>query len=323
MNREIKKFLLISALFIFVLFFVVEGVNYLYLNNVELKKAFWISDSEIERYLSTNNDLDYIILGTSRTRASMNPRLIPNSINLSMAPQNFILTYYRLKYYLEGRNLKAKKLIVELDLNTLYSGFSDVNQLLKNDSKKFISFEEKKKLTGASPVRLFLQSNISFLGKAFEFYSFLRMPKTETYLGWAKEVTDFSINGYDVNVAAKECKNDECNIGKQTIEYYKKIINLADKKGIKIVFLKNPISKDLDKAFKKYGVDSSSYYDQVFKEIDSMGICYEVMDYHDLFFDRPDLFTIDGGHVNFKGSEIVSKKFVEDSIKTDKAHRNK
>jgi hypothetical protein len=95
-------------------------------------------------------------------------------------------------------------------------------------------------------------------------------------------------------------------------EYYMKILVLAKKYNITIILVKFPHSIEYQEAIEVHGLDTEEYYDALFERINrTTDGKYHVLDYYSLFFGKPQ-YLKDPDHVNYKGSEILSKKFYTD-----------
>ncbi len=312
MTIDLKKFMGRGALFLMMLVLVLLGFNFLYIQKIEHKTIYWRNYFEFDEYAKTHKHLDYAFFGTSHTRDAMNPKYIPSSVNFSLSSQNYIVIYYRLKYLLENYNLKIETIVFEIDPISLLPRMADTKQLANYDISKLVPLDDIVKLSGLSRIDIWLRSNFPFFGRGFATYGALRTTPMELNLGWAKELGDFSKNPMDLDLEMSKAKNESTQPDSLSLEYFEKTLALAKERGINIIFLRNPHAREVDELNIKYGADVALYYKKIFAEIDKLNIKHNIVDNNDIFYDRPDLMHIDGGHVNYRGSEIVSKKFLED-----------
>ena len=206
MTKDTIKFIINGISFTVILVFVLLGFNYLYIKEIEHKTIFWRNYFTFDEHFKENKHLDYAFFGTSRTRDSMNPKYIPNSVNFSLGSQNYVMMYYRLRYYLEKYELNIDNVIFEIDSSTLLPRTVSKKRFANYDYAKFMPFDDIVDLSGLSKVDIFLRSNFPFIGRGFLAYGSLRTPPMELYLGWGKEVGDFSKNPMDMELANKYMK---------------------------------------------------------------------------------------------------------------------
>ncbi len=312
MTKDVRKFIIRGGLFLLIFIFVLFGFNYLYIKKIEHRTIFWRNYFSFDEYLQKNKNLDYAFFGTSRTRDSMNPEYIPNSINFSLSSQNYMEIYYRLKYYLENYNLKIDNIVFEIDSSILLSENISEKQLANYDYAKFIPFDEIVDLSGLSKVDVFIRSNFPFIGRGLLAYGALRTSPMDLYLGWAKEIGDFSKNPMDIEKWFKTIKKKSKIPDKLAMQYFVKTLEIAKQNNMNIIFLKNPYAKKSRDLFKKYKVDFSEYYKIIFDKLSDLGVEYHLLDYYTELADNPEYFHVDAGHVNYRGAEVISKKFVKD-----------
>ncbi len=314
MPFELKKFIVKAALFVVVLVFVLFCTNILYITIIEKRTIYWRNLADYDRYFSEpkNRELDFAFFGTSVTRDSMNPSLIPGSVNFSLSAQNYIIIYYRLLYLLERYDLDIDNLVLEIDTVTFSDTMYAPDSLANYDYAKMLPMREIVERSGLSWIDVLIRSQFPFVGRGLQAYGALRTPPMELYLGWAKEFGDLSKNPMDIEKMVREMPDKEPLPNDVLMEYFGKTIDLAKEKGINVVFLKNPIAGRSQVYYEKYGVSYDRYYQDIDNEIRKRLPDYRVFDYSDLLIANDELMHVDGGHVNYLGADKVSKRFWED-----------
>ena len=303
---------------IFLLLFILI-TNLIYIKFVLPKKQINIQYQSYKDYISnlTEKLINFAFFGDSHARNDVNPKFIKDSFNFGTSAENYFTTYYKLKKITEKDNVKIDYAIFEIDLQTFSSSMVDKNNLL-NDLwlfKDIIPYQETAKLSNASTAQVFLLSHFPFIGKGTDFIAQFKVQNsTPIFRGWAKEdrsiLTDkghakFVLNNNQFQMTTHE------RISPVVVDYFKKTLIYAKKNNITIIFIKYPVYKDYDDMVVRNNITKKEYYDYVFKIIKENIKDYYVLDYYDIYIDKPEYFS-SADHLNSLGAEIFSKKLSDD-----------
>ena len=320
MKEEIKKFAKKILPLLVILLILGITINFLYINLILKEKTFYRKEIIYQDYISniTDKKLDYIFFGDSHTFHAINPEFIPNSYNYGTGAENYIKTFYKLRKVIYKDHVKVKTIVLELDPHTFSSRLTDETNLFSEIElySQFASLEEIKKVRENDLLlSLWLESRVPFIGKGKEFGILINRPEfNEVYPnGWLKNKANFSladkekgaINNYESLYVNQE------RISNISFEYFIKTIELAKQNNISIVFIKYPHTKEYDDIITKHNVTRNDYYNYIFNIVNKTLDVYTVLDYYSLFPDKDYLFG-DPEHVNYIGSEILSKRIYND-----------
>jgi hypothetical protein len=307
MKQEYIKFLKNFIVFFCLVIFVISAANFLYINLIEYHSIYWRKKFDFKEFVKTQKNIKYAFFGTSRTQDAINPQFIPESYNFSLPSQTYVVAFYRLKNLLENYNLKIENIIFEIDFNSLSDHLGNTEVLANFDMASEIPLNVISELNNKTRTEMWVKTSFPFLGKGFLTYGFLRYPKSELYRGWAKWDNNYEPGKTDFNENLKTGFLQHTMVDKTAFNYFIKTLELARENGINIYIYKNPFAKELDDAFKNQKIDLTNFYKSIYDELDKSNIKYAVLDHYSTFFNHPEYFQYDGGHLNYKGAEAISK----------------
>lgn len=181
---------------------------------------------------------------------------------------------------------------------------------------KVIPLIRAKKLK-VNSISQFLKVKFPIIGNGRELIArsqLLDSDVVSTKLGWNNNTEEFILKERG-EVASKRYNyffsNPSSLLDNMTLRYFLKILDLAKKNHIKIIFIKYPVTKEYDAELIKHNISKEDHYDTLLKEINKVSKDYVLLDYYSDFFDHPEYFG-DSDHLNYIGSPILSKKIQED-----------
>lgn len=319
MRKDINKFSIKGILFISLFVIIVFVLNSLYINHIEKDKIIVRKELEWQEYKKNLSDssLDYAFFGDSHTVNGLNPEYIDNSFNFASSGEDYIETYYKIRKIIEKDNIKIKNFILEIDTHTFSSSIRTSQRLFEQlDYKNYMSLKDLSYLKQRSQLALLFDSEIKINGKGAEIINHIFSKPNPTFLrlGWTKNTGDFSKSNKSETALTtynSYFKNEPILIEKKSFDYFYNILKLAKANDIGIIFIKYPMSYEYNVELERHNLSKENYYQDLFINIDEGLIDYVVLDYYDLFFEHPEYFS-NSDHLNYIGSEILSRKVAED-----------
>lgn len=312
--KDLKKFIIRLIVFMFAFLVMLSLLNSYFLKLVLAQTAVQRSDNQFKEYASSTKIL---FLGDSHSRNAIDPELIPHSFNYAFSGENYIQTYYKLKYVLDN-NKDIKAVILPLDL---HSFFIEMAESSKNEWfwKKYIDYLElSRNDQRVSYVQKMIISQFPVIDNGGEFLNNLKGGQKLSILskGYSIENDNFAY----VNDKTENAKNRvslQLN-GKGVLDnvllmYFEKTLEYARLKGVKVYLVKFPISKEYHSVMMdavEEENDYSSKIDTVLQEHKEA----TVLDFQNIYFDRPDFFH-NSDHLNRDGSLDFTKKLKKILVK--------
>jgi hypothetical protein len=318
MKKDMITFIKKSIIFFALLLLLINVMNIVYVKEVLEKKWLYRKEIIFQEYISSlsNKRINFAFFGDSHTSDDVNPKFIPGAFNFAPGGENYIKTYYKVKRILYDDKVKINNLVLEVDLHT-FSTLLTEKPYLFNDLylySKFVPYNEIKKIRDDSIITLWTEANFPFVGNGEEFSILLSGSElTEIYLGWTKNEKNFSlVNRTDVAYKKyKEHFEGKSRISDLSFEYFMRILRLARKNNINVIFIKYPVSKEYDEVITQHNITKNDYYNRIFNSTESILGQSLVLDYYDIFFNSSDYFA-DSDHLNYVGAEIFSKRVYQD-----------
>ncbi len=320
MKENKKKFMKKGIFFIIIFLLIVLLLNHFYIL-MSQDKLIYRKEFEWQQYKKNlpANALSYAFFGDSHTANDVNPEYINNSFNFATYSEDYIETYYKIKKLLEKDNVKINSVVLEIDMHT----FSDrirTEEALFSEVRyynEFISLDEMSKLKGnKSKISLLLGKYLPFLGNGKELISLtIKKGISPLKLGWVKLDSNWSLE-LNKEVTASRRYNDMYRapgnlLTPGSVNYFLEILKLCEKNDIQIILIKYPVTKEYYDELAKHNISREQHYYALFNEIDRITKNYAVLDYYNCFFQQPEYFG-DVDHLNYVGSEVLSKKINKD-----------
>lgn len=283
-----KKFLILTFSFSAIFVSIIAVAAYI---------AFYNANN-IDWTLPKNKHI--LFAGKSHVMCGFNDSLLHNAVNVSSDGQYVMFIYIKLKK-LFAANSQIDTLLLEMGQNDL---IPNVDNYAYEFSRKYLGyywpyFEKEnfnvyaKKYSG----------NISAITTAF--HSLLKKPKKESYYGFQKCKESDSLTfanlrktflpAYDFSYCKENCSDSV------SLYYLQKIVNMCNKKNIKLIFVHFPFYRK-DEMFSSVAFEAKR--ERLFPNI-------EYHDYSDIFNDSIGYFK-DPFHLNYIGADKFTKVLVKD-----------
>lgn len=289
----ISKLTVILALFAFM----AHALNERYLS---------VADGEYNLYEKTDfsqdkyKNIKIIVSGDSHSGGILSKK--DYAINIYNAGESYIQRYYKLKYLIERRGLKAEYVILPLDLHTFSSNNS--TRFLNNPTlAKHINFYEIYKITG----------NKDYLANYFIFrFAFVGNWREIFGIKYEREKREWK-TPQDKERLLKQKINmhfgDKIFFDDVKIEYFKKTIALLQENKMKVILVKYPVRSDYYDMAMEF--DEIQKYDQTILPIlDQFGEI-PVLDYQKEYYAEPDLF-VDEDHMYGPNKYLLEDGIIKD-----------
>ena len=308
-----------------VLFFI---LNYLVANVfTNTIMSFSQYNRQDKEFFSSHDDLHYLIMGDSHSEAGLNPEIIGSSYNYSSPAENYIHTYYKLKYILNNSSRKIDTVILPIDLHSLSSYKTDRVIIMNQhylDSYYWLKYIDcievgfyKGKLLHYM-VDYFIARFFNYAGKmnnVFEYF-FNEQKVVPLIKGFTTFEGDYNhAKEKDPTRAKRQAafhlKNCDY-FDRDLVFYFKNTIELCHRNGIKVILVKYPVTRD-------YYVHASRFIpiERLSQKVDALITKYPgipILDYHSVFFNHNELF-LNSDHLNYQGgcklSRIIKKRLAE------------
>ncbi len=297
-----------------------------------------LNNSKDEDFLEYDDTLTYLSMGNSHN--TVNTYILENSYNYFSPAENFVQTYYKLKYILEETGKKPENLILFTDLsafgpragnyfehNSYWVKYVDFFELarIKDDRSAILNWVEGRFFSYAGNYRDFKLSLVYLIkiGK-LELHNGYRPPRNFKNFAYERPegvgiLSDES--SYDWSSAIPVDSSERIRRARQKSSiyfvdgaypdrtlaiYFEKILQLCRNHNVNVILLRAPVTKE-------YFQDVSSRIpvEEIYERIEKIYARYpnviKVLDYHDLYFDHPEYF-FDGDHLNPKGAEEFTKE---------------
>jgi len=309
-GRMIVQFFIFTAVFL-----VFNSLcNELYYQLVTSKTDIASVDRDFRKWAGVT---DILVLGDSQPRTSVDPDILENSYIYAFPGENYIQTYYKLKYFLEKEGLDFKLILLPIDLHS-FSSFKTDRIGDHSFWKRYIDYIELGKVKGdLLDYLLFrLEGEFAYLGGIDATLEYIRSypVKLETdrgFRGWKGVLTDKTEN--EIRQLAKQRAEHHFAgydyLDKDLFAYFLRTLDLCKQHNIPIVLVRYPITQlYYTEAAALIPVDR--LYEQIYAGLDDFGEI-PILDYHDLYWDRPELF-MDPNHLNVTGAKQFTTLLRED-----------
>ena len=284
----------------------------------------WIrSDTEYEisrrQFEKSKEEISILFLGDSHVRSAVNPEYIPGAFNFSLDGENYIMTYYKMRYYLKDKDLDLKMVVLPIDLHSFssYRGNRFPDPVFWG---RYINYIELGQEKGSMPsfIKKTLQSEFAYLGGYDEMIEKFFSPAENArkiVQGYLPRNGDFSTAS---DQASMELAHKRVSIhfsGQDFVDehlfiYFIKLLTLLEENGIEVVLVRYPVTNQYFH-FAASILPVFDYVNIMEDQLKQQGFEYQILDYHDLFWGRNDLF-VDSDHLNKFGAEELSKILQED-----------
>ena len=315
MNR---KFFFRTLLFVLLFILISAGFSYPY---VRYTRSPLIYQYTVQQFEAQQEDISVIILGDSHPLKGFEAAQIDGAYNFATKGEGYILTYYKMKKYLDNGKFEPKLAILPLDLHTFSTYPSE--QVIQKDPafwRKFVNYYELGKING-HPINFMwekFKANFAYLG-GIEEVADVRWPEPpwETEVmekGFMPTPGDFSLYTPARRIDQGEERaalhfTDSTYLSDDTLFYFYRLLDLLVANDVQIVFVWYPTVEEYYQ-----GVNGYLPVEQHYATMQSLIADYPVLaylDYHDALWEHPEYFA-DSDHLNPHGAEIFTEMIVED-----------
>lgn len=310
MNKFLKLVFKITILF-FIFLSLISWLNFQVISHSLQPKNFIL-----------NHKTQTVIVGDSHTKTAINPKYLKNSINTSIAAEDFIYSYYKIKLILE-----ANPSLQNIILGISYHNISDFNKSkqIGEQAKSLLSYyymlldQEGEELV-CSFSEPFIINKLKYdygipiaskedIKRNTKFILNISYPKDYPFWGGFYHSKKSLLNNETVYKSINRhfyFDGKMCKISELEIAYLYKIIELCKDYDVDIILVNTPLSKLYrDKIPEEFRKEFSALLKKILTN-------YNHVKYIDLStMDMQNSFYGDGDHVNEYGASIVSTKLNE------------
>jgi len=312
MTRKFAIRILLFVVFLLTANFVFDRVFKAF--SVHLK----VNEMMDEQFEEFDGTFSYLAMGNSHN--SINTRILPNSFNYGSPGENYIRTYYKLKYILESSGRKPEYLLLQADLSNFGPKISDRFEY-NYYWIRYVNYAELARIKNDKDILYqWLEGRyFSYAGNYKDFWLSIvyriKMKEVDMYRGYRAHrdyknfanVADRQKVAWDkahLILSQYEYLDDDIKI------YFEMIMKLCQEHDVKVLLIRFPEAKELYEEEAKI-VPVDKLYHEI-GDIASKFIVFKgILDYHDLFFDHPEYF-FDPDHLNVRGSDLFTTRLADD-----------
>lgn len=306
MKKIIEKFI-VYTLFVIIVVFCYNKFSLLL-----IRKGNGYGTDVLNFYKQSDNSIDILALGSSHTYSAVNPYLIEQktglkAYNFCTQQQPIWITYYYFKEALKTQNPKY----VVLDVHMVLVGDKDyAEESVNRDAIDKMKMSKNK----IEVINVSIDKNediISYYFNIIKYHSrYKELTDNDYKIAFLGETVDNK--GYkklpktDYIFPDKKINSDETiEIYSKNLEYFNKIIDLAEEKDINIILIKTPADYNEEMIKKlnnitEIAADKNVLFLNYIEKIDVLKL-----DYKNDFYD--------GGHLNEYGSIKLTKQLINDA----------
>ncbi len=257
---------------------------------------------QFNSYKNSQTNFKVLFFGDSHVARSIDVSLIDSAYSLAYFGENNMLNFYKLKYCLDHKLSKPKYVIFPCDIMTYTEGYHRY-RTNKIFYYSLIPFQEVKNLND---------------NKLIAYYDYLKI-KLIPYSEWQYALNRMNMNrqkkankNFAENSAEEQEKDakrfiqDELLVGgnksnfysENSLNYLNKTIKLCKNNGIKLVFIKFPLTQTIFNEI-KFHVDSGYIRNRPAEKI-IQNDTIPILNFEYLYLKKPELF-FDSHHLNTNG----------------------
>jgi hypothetical protein len=282
----------------------------------------------VKGFEEQKDQIHILFLGQSDMKFSIIPKAMPyRSYNLAEIGENFIGTYFKLKYYID-KTPHLKIVVLPLDLESFSTPRSEWvrgENFPRYFSYGYITYKDLRelyKIMGFTVVRQKLASFSPMLdrGRMKRFYKNAKkwirnkpIRASEVYDGYFYSSIVSMVREWHAIDKARSHFRKRNDFDENLLSYFEKVLILCHERGVKVVTLTTPMTDYYIKHAEKY-ITKEALYEKVFSNPRFSPYIYKHLDYLDLYAKDHALFY-DANHLNYKGAIVFSEKMVPEISK--------
>lgn len=299
--KKFYKLLLFCAIFLFI---------YSNVSLLLIRKGNGFGTDVLNFYQQKRDSIDILVLGSSHAYAAFSPEVIFNNTKMKVydfatQQQPIWITYY---YLIEAlKYQKPKYVFLEVHM-AVASDYEYASESVNRDAIDKMRFSVNKINAINNSVK-FSKDRYSYYFNIAKYHSRYKELNKDDFDAVLKRKTIDNNGHIDLEnidyIFSDETPNniEEKAIHKKSEEYLYKIIDLLNKKGIKLILVKTPCS------YNENEVTKLNYTERIMQENDILFLNY-IKNISDLNLDYKKDFY-DSGHLSESGSEKLSTKISE------------
>jgi hypothetical protein len=275
------------------------------------------------QFAEYDDTLKYLALGNSHN--CINTHILENSFNYGSPSENFIQSYYKLKYILEKSGKKPEYLILQADLSSFGPKISDRYEY-NSYWIKYIDYVELAKVKNSKDMLFkWLEGKFfSYVGNykdiQLSILYRIKIKQIEMYHGYRphRDYRNFAEEANRQKLAFDKANlilSKESFLDPAIHIYFEKILQLCQSHGVHVIMVRMPMSEEFNEEEAKL-VPA----DKLYTEVEAITSRYPVFegtyDYHLLFVDHPEYF-FDPDHLNIQGSDLFTTQLAKDLKELD------
>jgi hypothetical protein len=273
----------------------------------------------VKGFEEQKDQIQILFLGQSDMKNAIIPNAMPyRSYNLADSGENFVATYFKLKYYIDEAT-RLKIVVLPLPLESFATARLDWvrgRNFTKYFSYGYITYQDLRELYRMMGFKVVLKKfeSIFPLPDHKQLKTFWQnvgnlirnkpIERTEINDGYRKafgsRVSEESAIAMVRHRFHKKYQFDE-----RLLTYFEKILVLCHRRGIKVVTLSIPVTDYYKKHAEKY-VTKAALYEKIITDPRFSPYIYKHLDYLELYAkDHSLFFNVD--HMNYKGATLFSQ----------------
>ena len=278
----------------------------------------------VRGFEAQKDQVQILFLGQSDMKDAIIPKLMPyKSYNFSEPGENFVATYFKLKYYID-KTPGLKIVVLPLNLNSFATAQLEWvrgKHFPKYFTYGYITYEDFRelyKLMGFKVVLKKMQSLLPFPdSKQLKTFwqnvgNLVRskpIERSEIDDGFWKD-SGGKVEEESARVAIPHRFRKKYKFDEGLLTYFEKILILCQSRGIKVVTLAIPVTDYYIKHAEKY-VTRAALYEKVVANPRFSPYIYRHIDYMDRYAEDHTLFK-DVIHLNYKGATLFSQRMASE-----------
>lgn len=283
-----------------------------------LRQAYYAFITPQDSYLRRQQEFtahlgpyDIALFGDSHALISVQPGILGSAANLSQLGEGYVERYYKFHYNLRKNPGKIKTIILPLDLHSFSPAWGENFNVVS--SSRYVNFPDylwHGGLSSQAVRNVFHYYVFPYADCTPAIYEALPSRKQETM---NQNIARLGRSLADTPASMEQIKRlfnehygeDREWFSEKALFYFNRIKALCHKEGIRVVFVRFPVSEQyVDAASRFIPLEE---FDALTQELVSDWPGAVLLDYRSLYFGRDDLFT-DLNHLNVEGSTLFSQR---------------
>lgn len=313
-----KKFFLRLILFVLLFFLINHQVMRSYIRFARQKFVYEHTRRTFEGMM---DQVSLLVAGDSHVLDSFDDTNVPDAYNFATKGESPILSYYKLRHYIVDEGFRPQVVVLPVDLNT-FSSYRTEGIRTQDPAfwSQYVNYFELGREEGAlGDVMLNrIKAEFAYLGGLDEVLDVMYPSEpwevAEMQLGYLPIYGDYSALNPARQLRLASMRSTRDFDGHQyfdpvVVKYQERLLALLDEYGIEVVFVWYPVTELYSQQAEQFvpvGEHFVTVQSMFGGQADALWL-----DYHDLFFDHPELFS-DATHLNYEGAQAFTEQFLQD-----------